>query len=279
MRNRFFMRQILILFSIFYSFSLFSQSKELNKATKFFNAGKYVNAIKALNKGLEKDTGNYAMLFNRGICNLELEEYDESLVDFKRCYSKSPKDEVASMYIGLIYAEKKMFKEAIKFLNISLDNGFEPNFQFYYDLGTCNLFIGAKEEARMYLDKAFAMDSTQTRIYNNLAWVYIDYDPQKSCRFFTKAYAMDTADYANVNNLGYSHLLCGNLEVAFNLFQKSEALNPKNSFVYRNYGLYYMYKENKELACLNLQKARDMKIVENYGETFIVELVEYCTQE
>ena len=63
------------------------------------------------------------------------------------------------------------------------------------------------------------------------------------------------------------------------LFDKAEQLEPDNSFVYRNLGLYYKANGNHTAACTNMQKAMDLNIVEQYGAQFIEELVNYCEDQ
>ena len=100
--------------------------------------------------------------------------------------------------------------------------------------------------------------------------------PEKSCVYFKKAYQIDNSDPVLVNNLGYSHFLCGNLEMAFSYYEKSKEMDPSNSYVYRNIGLYYIAMEDRQSACLNYQLALDKDFIASWGKAHIVELHEYC---
>ncbi len=81
-----------------------------------------------------------------------------------------------------------------------------------------------------------------------------------------------------MNNLGYAYYLSGNLEKAEFYVLEAKKMNSKNSFVYRNLGLIKKAQDNKEEACEFLNKAIKLKIIEEWGMSYIQELVDYCNQ-
>lgn len=270
------MKNIISTILILCSILTFGQDKSLEKAVNHHNGAKYEKAIIMYTKVLENDSTNQKALFGRGICYGETKQLDKSLTDFLNFDMLYPNHPLALKTISMIYSEKRNFIKAANYLELSIENGLEADSRDLYDLGSCYYFSGNNEKAIKYLTKSYELDSTFAPTWNNLAWANLDNNPYSSCKYFKKAFNLDSLDFRNINNLGYSHLLCGDMEVAYKYFQRAEVLNPENSFVYRNYGLYYMRMGNKEKACKNLKKSIELKIIEEWGVHYITELQEYC---
>ena len=143
-------------------------------------------------------------------------------------------------------------------------------------LGSTYFFAQEMDSAVNYLKQAIDLDSTDGDALNNLAWSYLSIEPSKSIQYFKMAYGLDKTDPVALNNLGYAELLSGELELAKEHFLESKKMNPKNPFVYRNLGLYYMKKNNKKAAKKQLKKCLKKGILEKWGPQYLVELKAYC---
>jgi tetratricopeptide (TPR) repeat protein len=255
------------------------ESKNFKKGHEHQMNQDYEKAItlytKDLNSKGEKFIGSYA---NRGLCYYITKQYQKCIDDLLIVDKSHPGNARTNEWIGLSYNFIHDYSNAAIHLQKAIDLGHENAKGIYGQLGTSYYFSGDNVMAKKYLEMALNLNPSNDFVLNNLAWANLDTEPETSCKLFHRAYDADSLNVPNINNLGYSHLLCGDLEIAFNYFKKAEKLDATNSFIFRNYALYYMYKEDKENACLNLQKAKDLRIIEDYGKSYTVELETYCAK-
>lgn len=272
---------LLSLLIVFCSLSVSAQTLEesVQKGVEFHRNGQYTKAIKSYSNVLLKDSSRLNIWINRGMCYALSGNHKKSLEDLHYALSISANKAEILVLMGNVFSYDKQFRNAKNALQRALKSGAKFNFEDYFNLGTAYYFLGeSMDSAILYLEISKNLKPELSLANNNLAWAYLDIDPEKSCFYFNEAYIKDTLDAVNINNLGYSHLLCGNLEVAYGFLEKAEKLDKKNSFIYRNFGLYYKLKDDKKLACKYMQKALNLNIVEVWGEGYIKELLDYCQE-
>jgi len=267
---------LLLISSYGYSQNLEKTMKKVENGIKYLEKGKYKKAIKQYSSIIETHDNIWQAYAVRGNCYYFTNETKKGLHDFLKAYSLDSNQSFLLNQIAVGYEALKQHKQAIEYYKRALSKNFEFTYFEYFSLGSAYYFLAEMDSAIHYLEISRDLDSVNSLAGDNLAWAYLDSDPVKSCFFFNEAYLKDTLDSRKINNLGYSHLLCGNLEEAFTYFKKAKKLDRNNSFIYRNFGLYYMKKGQKEEACKNLQKSIDLKIVEEWGDSYISELKEYC---
>lgn len=267
---------ILVLGSITFTASSQKIEKNFKKANKYLEQGKNEKAIKLYSKILEEDPKYFPALNNRAAVYINMDKLDLAYVDLKKAEILRPKDTLMLSNLFNYYIFTEDLENAQKYYELKKMSGGTHTYMENFNLGTKYYFDGNVERADFYLQKSLEQNPEYSQTLNNLGWNSLNSNPEKSCSYFHQAYEKDSTNYRNINNLGYAHLMCGNLEVAYEYFVKSQEINPDNSFIYRNYGLYYMYKEDKENACLNLKKALDLKIIEEWGINYVEELIRYC---
>lgn len=267
---------VLVLFNSDFAYSQTSE-EYLQLAYSYHQKKEYYQAIKNYTKAIELNNQNYQAFFNRALCYSRVDNYNKSIYDFKRVLEIDSTIYETYLALAYTYAEKKdHLKSAESFRNAQVRE-VKMDYSDYYSYGTSYYFAGMNDSAKKYLEISYDMDKQNSLAPENLAWVYLKEDSKRSCKMFKENYLRDTTDARRINNLGYAYLLDGDLDSAFYFIKKAEIKDPKNSFVYRNYSLYYKQIGNKELACLNLQKAIDLDIVVNYGRSYIRELELYCS--
>ena len=252
---------------------------DLELALALQGQNKYEEAIVVYTDVIREDSINWVPWANRGICYASLKDFKNAKLDFERAILLAPNEPNLNLAIADFYGAILEPELALYHYKNALNNQAYFDALSYYNYGTIFFMEGNTDSAIIYLEKSWALDSTNSDVVNNLGWSYLDTEPQKACVYFNEAYLIDSLDASNVNNLGYSHLMCGDLEIAYSYFEKSEQIDSTNSFVYRNYGLYYMYKNEKELACENMRKSIDLGIEEKWGTQYIIELKQYCEGE
>jgi tetratricopeptide (TPR) repeat protein len=271
----------LIIIITFCNLTLKSQVSDSSLSKAYFNQinENYNDAVALYSIILESDSTSYDALLNRGICYSMIDQNEKSLADFQKALLIKPKSGFAMIGIATISGVLEKHNMAIEYFQKALKIKIELNYTDYFNLGTAYYSLGKIDSAKHYLEHSYNLDKVNSHAVDNLAWAYLEDDPEKSCHFFNEAYLKDTLDSRKINNLGYSHLLCGNLEVAYDLFKKAEKIDPSNSFIYRNLGLYHLKKDQKEQACINLKKSIDLNIISEWGEMYIIELRIYCNKQ
>ncbi len=247
-----------------------------DKAYKLQNNGDYSNAIREYQNILKTDSMVAGCWYNIGECYSAQEQFDNALKNYYKALRIRPNDSIIHYTIGLTYSKMHEWKASISFLKNAIDLNYIPNVEIYFQIGSNYLFINKLDSAKKYLIKAYNIDSNNLLVLTNLAYCYLNDLPNKSCEYFNKAYQIDSLNYQTINNLGYSYYLCDSLNKSIFFFEKSKLLNPDNSYVYRNIGLYYMKKNNKTKACENLELAIKKNFIKQWGEKAIIELINYC---
>jgi tetratricopeptide (TPR) repeat protein len=248
------------------------------EAVEYQKQKKYSEAIRIYSELLEVDSNIYGCWNNRGQCFYEMAEYNYALFDFYKAVNLIQSDSSLFLMIGLTHIYLEQWEKGIEFLNYAEEQGFPRNETYYQNLGSCYYFLGQNDSAIYYLSKSHTINPKSHTTLTNLAFSYINTEPEKSCTYFQQAYQLDSLNPRRINNLGYSHFLCGNLDNAFDLYQRALSLEPKNAYIHRNIGLYYKSIDNKELACKSLEDAIALGFITDWGESDISELLEYCNK-
>jgi len=269
--------KIIIIFLL--SSNAFSQDVDweyYGQAVEYQNKEEYVKAIEIYSELLEADTNIYACWYNRGHCFWSLSEYDFALYDLYRAVNLYQGDSALFFDIGLLHINFEDWDKGIEFLTYAIERNHPKDEVYYTNIGSCYFFLGDFDSAVENLTNAYELNPKRSEVITNLAFSYIESDPYKSCFFFEQVYKLDTLDAVAINNLGFSHYLCGRLDDAYEFYMKSYSINPTNSFLHRNLGLYFIRTGEASEACSCLTKALNLGFIKEWGESHISELIEFC---
>jgi tetratricopeptide (TPR) repeat protein len=247
-------------------------------AVEFQRNEQYIKAIKLYTEILNSDSNVFGCLVNRGQCFYELDEYDYSLNDLYKAVNIIQSDSMPFFMIGLNYMALEQYESSVEFFKYAMERGYVKSYPLLGNIGSCYLFLNKMDSAVVYLEKAFELNPIDNMLITNLAFAYLDKLPEKSCSYFNESFKLDSLSAQNINNLGYSHYLCGRADLAYEFYEKALKIDPENSFIYRNIGLYYKTLNDKEQACSYLNKALSMNFIVDWGEYYILELYNYCNQ-
>lgn len=160
--------------------------------------------------------------------------------------------------------------------------------------------LNRNEEAIAYLEQCIAKHPNFIVAYNNLAFRLVERgDYSKAIATNDKALQIiqklkkDNQGITEVsqkikvanndllipmihNNRGYAKYKLGKYDEALNDVNYSIQLYPDNSFAYRNRALIYIAQNKTSLACLDIQKAIDLKFEATFGAEIITLKNQYC---
>ncbi|GJM31789.1 MAG: hypothetical protein DHS20C18_07900 [Saprospiraceae bacterium] len=139
----------------------------------------------------------------------------------------------------------------------------EANFAIWYkDRG--KLFQSEEEYLKAIADyyKALEFDIGNNELLQRIGYcLYQNKDYKASIQFYEQNFSQDTSRLGRATYLNYSGLAyakSGKFKKAKERFETLQKLTPDNSFVYRNWAVYYALKKDIDLALEQLEKAVDL---------------------
>lgn len=163
---KFYLATILIILSL----TSFSQEnlQHISKGIEFQEKLKFKKAINHYSKAIEKNPNHLIGLINRGYCYMEIKEFQKSIDDLEIALRQIPKDTFVSCMIADNHGNLANYPEAIKYYKAALNNKYAGNASFFMGLGTSYFFVGSYGQAKKYLLKSYALDSTNYVVTTNL---------------------------------------------------------------------------------------------------------------
>lgn len=248
-----------IIYSLFLStnflcYNSFMEKLDLNEVTALVAEKKYEEAKEKL-AGIDNNENNLEALKLLGLCNINLENFDEARSNYETIVKYFPEDATSWFYLGCCYdaaedylhaqsAYEEVIKlredyiEAYKCLCVNYvktheeDKAIEmgkkvlekvqDDYTIYYIIGTAYMSTKRFEESVCYLEKALELKPDHAQLYNNL---------------------------------GTSYITIGNLDKAYENFHKATELDPNNAITYFNIGSICQMKNDHEKACEYFGKA------------------------
>ncbi len=225
---------------------------------------------------------------SKGIKNLEENKYDDALKNFFDALSEENTSET-NYYIGYTYLQKKDYKNALYYLNISIDSNSENSDAWlqkgiteYYqsdyqnavnDLFFCTELKPEEDQAYYYLALCYeaqgkdevALQSVETALqYDSLnpdSWfeaaslAYNINDYPKSINYYKQVLKILPKDKYSELNLGLAYSKAGKKDSALIWYNKTINDYPDYSLTYNNKGYIYQTEGKYELAVSYYSKA------------------------
>jgi tetratricopeptide (TPR) repeat protein len=252
-------------------------NKEFEKALELQKENKYTEAIDLYKEILSKKNVVFEAYYNRGMCYLAINENKLALNDFKIAISAFDKDLLLNHMMAAAYMLLNDYGNAVLYFDKSLNYGLVLTAYEASHIGTCYYFNQQPDSAKRYFNITIAKDKNNIRALTNLGWIYLEEGSFNDAKdMFERCLSIEKNNPNYLNNLGLAYFKLGNIDKGFELISKSKELDENNAFVFRNLALIYKYKGDKEKSCFNYQKALELNIVQNWGEKYVEELIEYC---
>jgi len=192
----------------------------------------------------------------RGICLLELQQYEEALLSINKAIDIDFKDSRLYELKGRVLIQQKRYEEAMAVYTRSIE--LQPNWlaYFYRGLLKYNYIKDALEEAKDDYTKAIDINPNFFKAYEQRGVVRYDLgDIQGALNDYTEAIKLEP-DYAEVYVLrGGVHSLLKNKKEALADYEKAIKLKPDYAEAYLGLGSYYFDSENLGAAITSLTKA------------------------
>lgn len=248
------------------------------------------NALLILNTLISRDIGGLDTHRKAGLIYLELEKYDEAILEFEHILAQEPHANQVRFYLASAYEDKGDVQRAIE------EFGKIPPTAFNYGdalghIAYLHLDNGEGEKGIGLLKAAIAADSSKFEYYLHLAGIYeglnryreaLDVLQQQEDRFaadprlhfrmgilhdkmgdkqnliarMRKVLALTPADPQALNFLGYTYVELGeNLDEALKLLKDAATLRPNDGFILDSLGWAYYKLKRYTDAVVQLERA------------------------
>lgn len=249
------------LLAAYREFALYQDGKEIHRqallARTFSNIGYTDLSIAQLKKILVAMPNYRDAWIILGYDYLSIEEYSSAMQAFQKAYSIDPIKPEASYYIGLTSLKMGNFPDAIKFLSIAIQNGYEPLVQAKQTLAEAYFKSGdSKNSAALY--KEILSSSTQeTGGFVRPIWLYIEqlHDPKSAVKLASQAVATTPNDPVALSLLGWALWADHSYADAEKALLQSIQLNPNLAAAHLNLGRVYESTNRTDQALSEYEKA------------------------
>lgn len=280
-----------------------AQINEAIKAEEYAANGKYKQAIAEIEKAIALDGHIQTFFLLKAEYQIALEEYEGAMKTYTDGISVMPDSSTLYDGRGVLLTAFGLHKESIEDFSVGYRKAkcLEEKAHFLMNRGGAKIKIRDFDGAYEDLKKAYAMDSTNLNIMNNLAAVcdevgkpeenleilkkIIDLDEtyipaivnlgfkyqilnqhKEALVYFDKAVALDPEGPLGYSNRSFSKLKLGDTKGAMADINKSIKLMPSNSWAYKIRAMIYLEQGKTKKACEDLQIALQWGYTAQYGD-------------
>ncbi len=221
----------------------------------------YTMAVEVL-KDVIKEKGDYRDAWVLlGYAQYARNEYTAAKNALEKAVELDPTKPESQYFLGLTYSELSEKEEAIKALEMALEDGFTPATQVISKLAQVYLdnqdYLKAAETYEDYLNEGG--DEILTN-YVRPVWIYLDYvgtenGISKAITIARKAVEKFPDQALAHNLLGWSLIYSEDYDEAFTELNKAKAIDPNMAAVYLNFGLWYEKQGSLDTAKKNYNTA------------------------
>lgn len=214
-------------------------------------------------------------LVSRGKENLSLGEFEKAELVLTEVLKLAPKHQKANLYLGFTYLYQDRLEEAVKALQISLEQNKEPDLE-YLGLGQVYLALGEYELATENLEKARQVDTYPVADYL-LGFIYLkNGDPSKarqSLNMASKVYPSRGEIWAALGKLALENL---QILDAAQAYQMAYVYGIRNFDLYLGLSeAYYQLGNYRQAVAVTEQALAERHFSQEEREEFHLKLAQY----
>jgi tetratricopeptide (TPR) repeat protein len=203
----------------------------------YYNQEDYGKAEKYLKEVVSKNCQNPYVFYTLGRTYLELEDEKNAIVQFKKAIELEPKSQW--LYeLGLICYNQNDYRNAVKYFEMSADQGYHKSNDFYENYGFAQLYSGNSENGIKTLNIILERKPNNKELMNNIA--YAMYDTKKydqALEYFKKVLDINPKDATTLYMAGLTFQQLGQKEKGQKICDNAIELDPSLK----------MYRQKKEL--------------------------------
>lgn len=236
----------------------------LDKINELISLKEFDVAKASLETLLDNEPNNIEALKLLGLCNINLELYEEGRNNFETVVKYKNDDATSWFYLASCYDNledlrhaKSAYIEVIKLRDNYLDA--------YKNLGVVYIKNQEPQKAIDIATKALEFVQDDYLLYYICGTALLALKEfEKSIEYFDKALELNPQHAQIHNNLGTAYLTLGNYNKAYEHYIKSSTLNPKSSVTFYNLASILQIQKKHKEAVEYFKKAFAIEPTENY---------------
>jgi len=258
--------------------NLFSSPKKstfLELAKKLYDNGDYKQAIEFIDRAIDKDTQNTYQAYNlRGICNYNLKNYNDALVDLNKSIyhlnlkitiadKKDSKKELISFMSNtyfnraLVFQELNQLDSALSDYSFVIVNDRDNKFS-YFNKGFIYYQKSVNDSALYYFNQVIKIDPNDFDALYNRANIYYETDNCELAEIdYTKLINNKREDEFIYLNLGNCRFNKSDFVKSIEFYSKSVSKNKNMISAYYNRAQSYKSIKNYKQALIDLKFVMD----------------------
>lgn len=238
--------------------------KDLDKISELIANDEFSEAKVLLEDYLSVDEFNIEALKNLGLCNLNLELFDEARINFETVVKYSPEDASGWFYLANCYDNLDDFLHA-KSAYLKVIELRENYTEAYKNLSIVYMKINEHQEAVKLGKKLIELQPDEFTPYFIVGTAYMALkDFKLSLEYLEKALSYDSKHAQLLNNLGTVYITFAQYDKAYEFYEKASAIEPDNSITFYNMASILQLKGNHKEACELFAKAYSLDNSDNY---------------
>ena len=199
-----------------------------------------------------------------GLCNINLNCFDDALNNFEDFLKQNPEDALALYYLATIYLEKEQSEKAESLLKKVIELR-EDYLDAYKTLAVSLMKQKKSKEVLEYETKMLEIGSEDVQVFEILSTVALEETKFTSAiNYLEKALEIEPDNSRLYNKLGLTYFTAGNVQKSIELYSKALELTPDDSSILYNIGLAYFSIELFQESYLYLKKASEIVVKEQY---------------
>lgn len=202
-----------------------------------------------------------------GYAYLNLEQYENSASAFEEAIELDITKPETNYFLSLAYYGLDDYDNAIKYLDLSLLYGFEPQVQVYQKLAEIYFTEQDYETAERNYEKILELNSTDVNYFIRPIWLNMEKlnDMAQAFDLAEEAITTNPGEAMSYNLLGWVYVKKEDYENAEKYLTKALEIDPELAAAYLNLGTMYEAQEEFTLAIENYKKAYNLNQNDSVG--------------
>lgn len=222
---------------------------------KYYDDGNYTRAINEYDKAIRMDPENHEYLNSRGVAYYDQGKYYYAISDFInaiRC-----KSNFALAYYNLAYSKYNLDDNRAALKDVETSILYDPEYCGAYNLmGLIYTDMEASDSAMMAFEKAYQCDSSNSLYLFNMGYLrYSDREYELAIDQFNRALVKGYEEDNIYSYIGNSYDAVGYYDEAIEAHTKYIEAYESDYVGFYNRGLAYFHQENYERAIVDFEKS------------------------
>ena len=193
----------------------------------YYNLEDYGKARNFLQRALSKNSQDAEVAYTLGRTYIELENEKAAIPLYQKAISLEPGRNAWMYELGLIYYSQEDYKNALKYINLAGDSGYNKSNDFYENLGFAQIYTGDINSGIKTLNEVLTRKPNNKELINNMAnALYETKHYDTALTYFTKLLDLNPKDAASLYMVGMIFQKKGDKQKGKKMCDKAIEMDP-----------------------------------------------------